>query len=206
MVIGVDFDNTIVCYDQLFHQVAVEQGLIPASVPATKSEVRGYLERRGQGDAWTQLQGHVYGLRLPAAVAFPGALDSLRRCARRGLPLYIISHKTRHPALGPPYNLHQAAHQWLETHGFYDPQDIGLSREHVFFELTQQAKVERIHQVGCSFFIDDLPEVLTNPKLPAQVRRILFDPHGKYAQDERFHHAATWAEIDQLILCNNPPF
>jgi hypothetical protein len=53
MLIGVDFDNTIVCYDELFHRVAVEQGLMPSSVPATKGEVRRYLAGRGLGDVWT---------------------------------------------------------------------------------------------------------------------------------------------------------
>src|SRR5262249_22819241 len=60
MLIGVDFDNTIVCYDELFHRVAVEQGLIPSTVPATKGEVRRDLEGRGLGDVWTELQGYVY--------------------------------------------------------------------------------------------------------------------------------------------------
>ena len=36
MLIGVDFDNTIVCYDGLFHRVAVEQGLIPQKFPRVK--------------------------------------------------------------------------------------------------------------------------------------------------------------------------
>jgi hypothetical protein len=205
MVIGVDFDNTIVCYDQLFHQVAVEQGLIPATVPATKGEVRNYLEKRGCGDAWTELQGRVYGVRLPAATAFPGALEFFRQRAGAVASLCIISHKTRYPALGPRYNLHEAAHRWLEAHGFYDAQQIGLSRDRVYFEETQQAKVERITQIGCAFFIDDLPEVLANPGLPDHVQRILFDPHRAFAEDERHHRAGSWAEIERLIRCSNLP-
>ena len=34
MLVGVDFDNTIICYDALFHRVAEEQGLLPAGVPS----------------------------------------------------------------------------------------------------------------------------------------------------------------------------
>jgi len=41
--IGIDFDNTIVSYDTLFHRVALERGLIPISVPANKISVREYL-------------------------------------------------------------------------------------------------------------------------------------------------------------------
>ena len=43
MRLGLDFDNTIVCYDGLFHRVAREEGLIPAALPATKSDVRNHL-------------------------------------------------------------------------------------------------------------------------------------------------------------------
>lgn len=204
-VIGVDFDNTIVCYDELFHRVAVEQGLMPATVPANKSAVRSYLEERGQGDVWTELQGYVYGVRLPEASVFPGVLEFFGRCIRSGLALCIVSHKTRYPAKGPPYDLHQAGHQWLEMRGFYDPKKIGLPRDRVYFELTQLDKVNRIAQAGCSVFIDDLPEVLNREGFPGNVRKILFDPHGQCAKEESLHHTASWTEIEQLIRCSNPP-
>jgi hypothetical protein len=203
MRIGVDFDNTIVCYDELFHRLAVDQGLIPASVPVAKGEVRGYLERCGQGDAWTELQGDVYGARLQEATAFPGVLAFFERCVGEGLALYIISHKTQYPVIGPPYDLHQAAQEWLDRHGFFDANLIGMPKDRVYFELTQQDKVQRIAQVGCSVFIDDLPEVLTNPRLPANVQRILFDPHARHGTDGRFHHTMSWTEIERLIRCSH---
>ena len=40
MVIGVDFDNTLICYDQIFHRLAVEEGLISRNVPAQKKAIR----------------------------------------------------------------------------------------------------------------------------------------------------------------------
>src|SRR5262249_42970943 len=107
-----------------------------------------------------------------------------------------------YPAKGAPYDLHSAAQEWLEAHGFYDPNRIGLSRDRVYFELTRPEKVNRIVQTGCSFFIDDLPEVLLNPAFPVGVQRILFDPHGQYAAEIPFHRAVTWTEIEQLIRCN----
>src|SRR6516165_7715035 len=204
MLIGIDFDNTIVCYDELFYRVAVEQRLIPVSVHASKSAVRGYLEEREQGDAWTELQGYVYGARLSEAEVFPGALEFLGRCARSGYGLCIISHKTRYPALGPRYDLHQAAQQWLEMQGFFDANKIGLSRNQVYFELTQEAKVDRIAEVGCSVFIDDLPEVLTKRGFPAKVKRILFDPHRRHGPEMGLYHTTSSTEIEQLIRCSNP--
>ena len=85
VVLGVDFDNTIVAYDLLFHRVARDEGLIPPELPALKSEVRNYLRARGKEDEWTRIQGLVYGSRILEAEPFPGALDCLRECARRGI-------------------------------------------------------------------------------------------------------------------------
>lgn len=204
MRIGIDFDNTIVCYDGLFHRVAVEQGLIPSSVPATKGEVRRYLDGRGLGDAWTELQGHVYGARMAEAPAFPGVLEFFRRGAESGLSLAIISHKTRSPARGPRHDLHQAARRWLEAHGFYDPGGIGLTEDRVHFELSQREKLARIGREGCACFIDDLPELLTRPDFPTGVRRrILFDPHGHHDVGEGVCHMTSWAEIERLIQCSS---
>ena len=59
MHLGVDFDNTIVCYDALFHKVARERNLIPSDVPVNKSDVRNHLRRVGNEDAWTAMQGYV---------------------------------------------------------------------------------------------------------------------------------------------------
>jgi hypothetical protein len=205
MLIGVDFDNTIVCYDELFHRVAVEQGLIPSSVPATKGAVRHYLEDRGEGDVWTELQGYVYGVRMAEAPAFPGVLKFFRRGARSGLSLTIISHKTRYPARGPSYDLHQAAWGWLEMHGFLDTGGIGLPVDRVYFELSQREKLVRIARERCAWFIDDLPELLTRPDFPTGVRRrILFDPHGHHAGAEGLCHTTSWADIERLIRCSNP--
>lgn len=205
-MIGVDFDNTIVCYDDLFHHVAVELGLIPQSVSANKSAVRQYLEDQGKGDTWTELQGHVYGTRMGDAKAFPGVLEFFRASVSTGVPLCIVSHKTRYPALGPKHDLHRAADKWLEDQGFYDPSRIGLPRNRVYFELTQREKVARIAQTGCTVFIDDLAEVLAHPDLPAHVQRILFDPHKQHAGDNLLKATSSWIEIERLIRCNHPAY
>jgi len=76
MRVGVDLDNTIVCYDDVFHRVAVEWGLIPANVAVSKGAVRDYLRRQGREDTWIELQGYVYGNRFREAQPFPGVTNS----------------------------------------------------------------------------------------------------------------------------------
>src|SRR5208282_2521681 len=129
MIIGVDFDNTIVCYDRLFQKVAVERGLMPPGLPASKSSIRNHLRKTGREDLWTEMQGYVYGSRMAEAEAFPGVLDFFRDCRLAGLTLAIISHKTRNPYLGANYDLHEAALQWLTQQGFFDPDKLGLPRQ-----------------------------------------------------------------------------
>ena len=202
-MIGVDFDNTIVCYDELFHCVACEQGLIPAELTATKRHVRDFLRQCGKEDAWTEMQGYVYGARMGDAVPFPGVLTFFTHCREQRVPVCIVSHKTCYPFRGPRYDLHQSAQDWLAHHGFYDPNQVGLSTDGVHFEPTKQGKLDRIAEIGCSHFIDDLPEFLTTLGFPSGVFRMLFDPNRCHSSDGRFHRVTSWTEIEHLILDQN---
>ncbi len=197
--IGVDFDNTIVRYDRLFHRAALDLNLIPPDLPMTKGRVRDYLREVDREDEWTRLQGHVYGARMQEAELFPGVMECLAKCRERGIEVFIISHKTKSPYLGPHYDLHQSARDWLKTHGFYDPARTSLTPGHVFFELTMEAKLKRIGDAGCSVFLDDLPEFLTEPDFPAEVRRVLFDPADACENDARFQKVRSWSEFAELI-------
>jgi hypothetical protein len=198
--IGIDFDNTIVCYDSIFHRVALERGLIPPSVPVNKSEVRNYLRAAGREPAWTEMQGVVYGSRMIEAEAFPGALDFFSRGRASGFELFIISHKTRRPFLGEPFDLHQSAVDWLESKGFFRP-PIAIPRDRVFFELSREEKLNRIQSCGCQLFLDDLPEFLLEPGFPRSVRRVLFDPGNLYPNDgeNRFARVTSWKGFQQQI-------
>ena len=198
MLIGVDFDNTIVCYDELFYKVALERMLIPANLSANKTAIRNYLRRIGQEDKWTEMQGYVYGFRMiTEAEAFPGVHDFFVFCQRHGFPVRIISHKTRYPYRGEPYDLHQAAREWLVYHGF--DHSIDLLSKYFFAELTKAEKLQRIQNLGCTYFIDDLPEFLTDANFPADVQRILFDPANEYGDFRDGIRVSSWTQVKALF-------
>lgn len=199
-MIGVDFDNTIVCYDHVFHRVALEKGLIPRDLPVRKRAVRDHLRAVGREEAWTEMQGYVYGARMQDAEAFDGVEACLQRWVRQGISVHIISHKTRIPYLGSPYDLHAAAYQWLEQKGFFDPAHIDLPRANVRFELTKQDKLRRIADAGCTHFIDDLPEFLEDTGFPGRVTRLLFDPSGEHVHHGAYARFTAWHDIEQAIL------
>jgi hypothetical protein len=194
MRIGIDFDNTIVNYDGVFHRVAVEQGAVPKTLPANKIAVRNYLREANKEDLWTAMQGYVYGTRMNDAEAYPGALAFLSWAKSSGIPVFIISHKTKHPFLGPQYDLHQAARNWIET---FLRDDIGLlvPTDNVYFETTKDAKWARIASTGSTHFIDDLPEILLSETFLSTTQRILFDPdhhHGAIDGVQTMNH---WHEV-----------
>jgi hypothetical protein len=46
----------------------------------------------------------------------------------------------------------------------------------VYFESTRDKKIAKISELGLDYFVDDLPEVLEDPKFPLSVKRILYNP------------------------------
>lgn len=182
MRIGLDFDNTIVSYDALFHKVAREQDVVPPETPVNKLAVRDYLRRIEREEVWTEMQGTVYGARMDEALAYPDVIEFLRWAGQVGHELAIVSHKTKHPFLGPQYDLHAAARAWVERHLCENGNPL-IPASQVFFELTKEDKLARIGNFGCNIFLDDLPEILLASGFPASTRRILFDPEN--------HHAAA---------------
>ena len=72
MIIGVDFDNTIICYDNLFHGAALSEGLISESlnIQSDKQSIKQYLISQDRESDWTFLQGVVYGVWIKKANAF----------------------------------------------------------------------------------------------------------------------------------------
>jgi hypothetical protein len=200
MILGVDFDNTIVSYDALFHRVAVDRGLIPADLPPRKNDVRDFLRNEGRENDWTELQGYVYGPRMTGAQPFPGVMEFFQRAAQRGIPLHIISHKTRKAVLGPAYDLQQTAREWLAAQGFHDPQGGGVPVERVHFGETRAAKIAHIRAAGCTVFIDDLEETFLEADFPPGVRRILFGASAAPGALPGVEPAPVWAAVTRHVF------
>jgi hypothetical protein len=198
--IGIDFDNTIACYDAAFHAAALERQLLREEVMPTKRAVRDYLRRVGCEDDWTELQGYIYGPRMSLAALFPGLVEFLKAARERGHETHIISHKTLHPYIGPKYDLHAAARGFLIEKGICDR--LVPSRR-VHFELTLREKLARIGALGCTHFIDDLPELLAEEDFPDGVTKLLFDPNEQYERDPRYERFSGWKQIADRLFCDD---
>ena len=203
MRLGIDFDNTIVSYDQLYHRLALERGLIPDSVPRNKNAVRDYLRAQGREPQWTELQGIGYGSRILEAEPFPHLLTTLTHLRQLPCDIYIISHKTKCPYLGQPVDLHQSARHWLAANGLLAPQGP-IAPSQVFFEETMAAKVQRIASTGCASFIDDIPAVLTHPQFPSGTQRLLFDPVKTQPLHPAYKKVSSWLGVYTFLHTAHP--
>ncbi|MBV8926681.1 MAG: hypothetical protein JOZ74_15030 [Bradyrhizobium sp.] len=198
MRIGIDFDNTIACYDGVFHAAALERGLIPENLGRDKNTVRDYLNDAGRADDFTELQGHVYGARMDLASPYPGFGEFVATARQTGHELFVVSHKTRHPILGASHDLHAAARGFLVARGLVGAGGGQIDPDRVCFEETKQAKIARIAALDCEVFIDDLPEIFAVPGFPDKARRILFDPANQFADfacPRNLDRRRSWAEI-----------
>tara|TARA_Y100000031_G_scaffold156293_1_gene210291 strand:+ start:969 stop:1568 length:600 start_codon:yes stop_codon:yes gene_type:complete len=198
MILGLDFDNTLIRYDELFHQLAFERGLITQELPKVKNTVRDYLRYVGKEDEWTQIQGEVYGKRIREAIPFEGMQETLKKISALDVKMFLVSHKTKTPYMGSQYNLHYAAIGWLREHSFFDATGLGWHESQVFFELTKEEKVQRIIQLGCTHYIDDLPEILI--MLPDTINKILFTPHPVDTIPEEWYPLEEWSFLPKLLF------
>ncbi len=194
-IVGVDLDNTIICYDRAFHRAAVERGWIDAAAPASKTLVKKAVLAKAADNDWTELQGFVYGPGIDAATAYPGVADFFRACAARDIRTVIISHKTRYAAAGPRHDLRESATRWLRNSGLLE-----LTGEPPIFTETRVEKLDAVRRAGCETLIDDLPEVFREAAYPRGTRFILFDPDGAHANWAETPRASSWAQISSLVF------
>jgi hypothetical protein len=196
--LGLDFDNTIVCYDAAIAVLADELFDLPSEVPRTKLGLRDHLRGANREPDWTAFQGELYGPGMRYAKPFEGAIETMLQLVDNGHELVIVSHRSSRPYAGEPHDLHAAARSWVAER----LQSAGLFAEDngsVNFLESRQEKVARIAELGCQAFLDDLPEVLGAPGFPASAAAILFDPTGRTPSPEGQRRISAWSELSAVL-------
>jgi hypothetical protein len=201
--IGIDFDNTIIAYDDVFCSAAKHGGLISADFVGGKQAVRDCIRLLPDGElTWQRLQGQVYGKGISGATLISGVDAFLRRCRAEGCAVAIVSHKTEYGHYDPErINLREAARKWMMANGLMNG-EFGISSSNVFFEGTRAEKLARIAALACTHFIDDLEEVLRDPAFPPKVERILLSEREGHKSRGPYIVCATWRDIeDRIFAC-----
>lgn len=199
MHLGIDLDNTLVCYDQVFYHLARERGLIPAGLAQRKQAVRDHIRSLPDGEAqWIAIQGTVYGDRMSEAILSEGVEETLCFCRDNGIPVSIISHKTHFPVRGRQTDLWREARRWMESQGFFDRNRFAIDGSNVFLEPTRVDKLTRIGLCGCTHYVDDLPEVLLDPVFPAAVKRFWYS--AGEGGNQHAGHAFSSGGWDEVLV------
>ena len=198
--IGIDFDNTIISYDDVFCAAAKRGGLIGADFTGRKQAVRDAIRLLPGGElAWQRLQGQVYGKGIGEAKLVAGVAPFLRRARAEGCAVVIVSHKTEYGHFDPDrVNLRAAALDWMAGQGLFDD-DHGIALSDVYFESTRADKLKRIAALTLTHFVDDLEEVLTDPDFPPRVERILFAQAAQPAAS-RYMRCTSWRDIERQVF------
>jgi len=200
VTIGIDFDNTIISYDSLIHKIALENNVIPSSLPPSKKKIRDHLRTVKNGEIeWQKIQAVIYGTRIMEAEAMEGVLEFIAACLNKGIKVYIVSHKTTYSNLYKNVtNLRGAALTWMEHYLFFDK----FSDENVFFESTMEEKIKRIAELKCDYFIDDSEGLFMHGIFPSSVKKILFSAEGSIYNDKVADIKVfnRWKDIHKHIL------
>jgi len=201
-VIGIDFDNTIVTYDNLIYKIAVERGLISPKTIKSKKHIRDHIRQLPNGEIeWQRLQATVYGPRMEEARLIDGVERFFQSCKYHRVKMCIVSHKTKFAKQDvTETNLREAALAWMERNNFFNVNGLGLYKKDVYFVSTRNEKIMRIEKLGCTHFIDDLVETFIEDSFPANTEKILYSAYGEQPTIRGIRSFKTWMDIDDYLF------
>jgi len=201
-IIGVDFDNTLVSYDDAMYNVALQHGLIHSGMRKNKKDIRDIIRRLPDGEKeWQRLQAIVYGPRIREARLIDGVRTFFELCKQHRVAVHIISQKTKYASSDKTgTNLWVAGMTWMRENGFFGSDGLGLSQQDVYFESTRHEKIGRIRHLGCTHFIDDLEETFLEGSFPTNVEKILYAPHRQHSSLLGVRAVTTWKEINDYFF------
>ena len=208
MIIGIDLDNTIIDYRNAFWHTALSTGIFTerdkisfsnnhGQIP-NKNEIKNRLILEEGGNyKWESLQGQVYGQYIHNAGIYPGVANFLLHSKVRGVKVYIISHKTEFGHYDKSQTpLRKAALNVLEQKDLLSG-DYGIQEKDIFFFDARRKKVNKVAELNCTYFIDDLPEIFREDNFPENTTEILFDIQSEHAMNYTFN---SWRGINDLVF------
>ena len=199
--LATDFDNTVVDYGELFMYAARAIGVGILDPIRTKGQLRDFVRSLPDGERmWQRIQAEVYGRLMPRAKLVEGFEEVVAECRKCQIPVFIISHKTEVPAGDRGVKLRAAAMEWMAANRFFDPLGLDFSRDEIFFEETRLGKVARIRELGCTHFVDDMMEVLSEAKFPPTVTPIHLAREPSPPPPAGVFRFTSWREIGAYLF------
>ncbi len=197
MIIGFDFDNTLIDYSNSFKKLVLKKKLVPEEIKKDKISIRNYLRKKDLENQWTILQGEVYGKYIMNGQIFNGVQEVFKYLETKKIKVKIISHKTRFPYIGEKVDLRLSALKWIEANIFSQVSNIFFSKKDIFFQNSVEEKIEKIKDLKCDVYVDDLPEILD--LLPNKIQKILYLSSNNKPLKTNYKIMHTWLEFRKVI-------
>ena len=197
--IGIDFDNTIVNYDNLIVDVAkILYSPLPKNF-SNKNDIKQYIIKEYSEKKWTDLQGLIYGPLINGAkinLNFKKFVSIYNKSHN----IFIISHKTRKSFCSYKFNLRESAINFLDFHDFLNIKSPhSILSENIYFESTIEKKIKRIEKLKCDYFIDDMSIILDNIK-NKNITKIKFDKQNIFFKFSKNNYSINnWNKINKII-------
>ncbi|MGE5503616.1 MAG: hypothetical protein ACM31L_04260 [Actinomycetota bacterium] len=175
MRIGLDFDNTLAVLDHGLARAAAERGIVAPDFTGGRRALYDLVRRLPDADAeWRRIEGRAMGVLMDLAVLADGAARFLARCRDTATSVFVLVHRPPMAAFDPArVDLHRAALDWMEDHGLFAAEGLGIARGQVSFVDTRRAKLDRVVALRLTHFVDTQDEAFREPFFPAGVERRL---------------------------------
>jgi hypothetical protein len=208
--IGIDLDNTILKYDEVFYSLALERSWIDPECLCDKDAVKGNLAQKVENanqneNQWRQLQAWAYGDYIGKALLFDGFSEFAQQARKFNDQLFIVSHKTEFSNYDASVPLRINAINTLNQRGFFKPVSeggLGFNQKDVFFASSLDEKIQKIRELNLTHFIDDLPKVIFHPEFPSETRKILF-ASGVNREASETLVFRVWSDIEEHFNLSN---
>ncbi|MDA8992608.1 hypothetical protein N9F75_02115 [Candidatus Pelagibacter ubique] len=197
MIIGFDFDNTLIDYTNSFKKLVKKKKLVPEKFNKNKIAIRNYLREKNLENKWTILQGEIYGNAIMDAEIYDGVKNTFQYILQNNIKIKIVSHKTQYPYMGRKVDLRLSALKWIEKNILNQISNTNFSKSDIFFENTINDKIKKIQELCCDIYVDDLPEILN--LLPNKIQKILFSPISNNYKNYNYKVMQSWTEFKKII-------
>jgi hypothetical protein len=195
--IGIDFDNTIVNYDNLFKKAALHTKWSDKdSLGETKATIKSTLFSVDGNDLrWQELQAILYGILIKEARPFSGVVETLKYFSLdKNIELFIVSHKTKYSSFSKDITFIDKAVLWLAENKISE----FVSEKNTYFAPDRDEKIKIIASLNLNYFIDDLIEVLEDKNFP-DIKRILFTNENVVPVNSGIVILNSWEKIKEKI-------
>lgn len=192
MKFGFDLDNTIFDYTAVLAFIGEHDSRLSSLQNKNKADIKHYLQTNFGKDAWTELQGDIYTKYLHK-VEKPTIAKKLLTDLSEQNQVYVFSHKTQYPIIGPRVDMREAAILTLEAFGFPLGKEDGAIE--INFFNTVREKVQAVESANLNFYLDDLTEILD--QLTHKSNNLgYFNPDADLRSKSPYIEFRSWIEVD----------